>query len=264
MKKALITAISIMGLILFLNSCSDDDPVKPTPNPTIVANNYFPVTVGSWWQYQNHEFNKDGTIDDAKTYDYKMVSNKIEVKAGKTSAVFQIQDLNGNKIEDNQFYFTTKEQIWSYTKLLPTLPFTLPISLTDSWFKVGDEKGTEWVLHTEYLKNVSIEFSGVTIILDDTLKITMKNEGIQSVNYGANNDITVDAIVYKKTVSYGGNAKFAGIVQIQIPFDVVSYYYYAEGIGLVRSELKPFAVSYSGMGISNDGNEQILIEKEIK
>jgi hypothetical protein len=263
MKKALITAISIMGLILFLNSCSDE-PVTPTPTPTLTANKYFPATVGSWWQYQNHEFNEDGTIDESKTYDYKMVSSKIEVKAGKTSAVFQIQDLTGTKIEDNQFYYTTKEQIWSYTKLIPDMDFTLPIALTENWFKVADENGTEWVLYTEYLKNVNIEFNSVTIVLDDTLSITMKNEGMQTVNYGANNEKSVEAIVYKKTVAYGGNAKVAGAIPVQIPFAVETYYYYADGIGLVKSEVKPWSVGAMGMNIYNYGNEQILVEYEVK
>ncbi|MFH1050319.1 MAG: hypothetical protein V1779_05230 [bacterium] len=258
MKKILINSLMIMFLGIIFYSCSED-PVKPPVNND-PSNKYFPLKVGSWWTYTNYTLDRDGNKIDTTEFNSKYIIGDTVTQEGKLAYIFNIQDLLGNKIEDNKFYYTTKTQVFEYFKLLPPLNFSFPIDIPLTWYKLSDESGTEWTLFKQDIDSVELQVSGFTVILNDEFEIKAENEGIEDVTYGTNMDKTVSAKKFKVSYIYGGNSLYLGIT-IQIPFTVESIYYFAENIGLVKQVMNPMVIELMGSEFFRmPGTEQILLD----
>jgi hypothetical protein len=261
MKSRYIYTLIIFAIGFILYSCGEDTVKPPVTDDT---NKFFPTTINSWWTYTNYELDRDGKKIDESVFSSKYIlSGKVD-KDGKEASVFDVQDLSGNKIEDSRFYYAYRTQIFEYSKLLPPLDFSLPIDIPMTWYKIADEKVTEWTLFTQKLDNAEFQFGGYSVTLDDTFKVKMKYEGTESVTYGANMDQSVNAKKFKMSYIYGGNAKYSGF-PIQIPFTVESVNYYADGIGLVKHVMLPMSITLMNTEFYRmPGSEQVLLEYYIE
>ena len=241
MKKVIMLLLEAVFFCILFISCSDESTNPPV---TDSSNKYFPLKVGSWWTYSNYELDEDNNKVPGSEFNSKYLIDSKETKEGKESSVFLIQDLQGNKIEDNKYFYTTKTQIFEFSKLLPPMDFSLPIIIPETWYKMADESGAEWTLYSEELQNDTLLFGSYIVILNDVFDIKVENEGFEEVSYGTNMDKTVNARKYKISYSFGGNATLGGPfpIPIQIPFTVESYSYFGENIGLVKEEMLSMSI----------------------
>jgi|GEM_PF-6656999 len=263
MKKILINLFILSLFGIFITSCSED-PVKPPVNNKGEGNKYFPLKTGSWWTYTNYTLDRDGNKIETSVFTSKYIIGGTETKGGKTAYIFNIQDLQGNKIDDSKFYYTTETQLFEFSKLLPPMDFAIPVNIPETWYNIADQNGTEWTLYTEDLDKVEFVFMGYTLLLDDVFEIKAKYEGTETVTYGANLDKTVEAKKFKINYKFGGNTLLAGTIPVQIPFDVEAIYHYAENIGLVKQEMKPMSIVIIGTEYYYlPGSVQVLLEYNI-
>ena len=113
MKKSFMIISFLITFVIILVSCSDD-PVKPPVTDT--SNKYYPTNDSSWWVYKSYELDDNGNPNEATIFYMKKNVGGTEEKDGKDASIYQIQDTNGAKIGNNEYYYTSNTQIYSYYK----------------------------------------------------------------------------------------------------------------------------------------------------
>ena len=267
MKMFRLLIVLLLPTMLLLNSCSDnssDTPKTPT------GNKYFPTVIGSWWTYTNYDLDSLNNKIAESEFQDKVVLDSTEMIAEKKAYVYKYLNMDGTPTgaEDNYLYATTT-QIFHYFSIVPETDFSLPIEIPTDWYKIADYNDTEWTLYTQTVEDMEMETGNGTAKLSGDIAIKIKNDGTDNVNYGANLDKTVDCKVFTLTFSFEGNMTMAGIpIPIPFNFSVVNKNYYGNGIGLVKNETLPFAITINVFGqekevYSANGSEQVLLDYKI-
>ncbi|MFC2131027.1 hypothetical protein ACFLSQ_06295 [Bacteroidota bacterium] len=268
MKKMYAILITVVSLMLFFSSCSDDS--TNTPDDTNTENKYFPTNVGSEWTYINYELDDEGNKDTDTEYNTKIVVTGTEQKDAKESYIYQTQDLDGNKIDDNQYYYTTNSKIYWYSDLIPEMDFSLPLDYNFAWHKIVDANGSAWVLRNDPIEDLSFDVPGIgSVSLNGAFTISVTKMENENVTFGTNMDQSINSSIYNLSYTYDGEST-SDLGTHPTKFTKNYMRYFAEDIGLIKYTDEPFTikVDITGFGtwidaFKSGGEEQVLLEYNI-
>ncbi len=247
MKKNLILLMAIIMAVMSLPSCSEDNPAESSSDIT----DYFPMLLDSWWKYENHVLDSatGQPIGDAE-YDSMAVTNNAAEKLSKTVTEFTTWDLvDGNAQAPVMDYFYMEgDKLYAFSDLIArqldlgsSLP--IPISIDEMWVKIADPGASSWQIFQQPLKDIPIDI-GVQVSLNGTFTISGNKKEISTTEI-AGNDVKTQRyeilFVIKGVVDTGilGNKDLT----VEARYSV----WFAEGIGIVKTELKPFKAVIQGL-----------------
>ncbi|MGC8749970.1 hypothetical protein [Hydrotalea sp.] len=175
------------------------------PYNTAVIGNYFPTTAGSYWTYNDSQLN-----DTITTHALSVLANVANT--GQTYAVFV------DRLGDTSLYRRSGNTYYTYGSIYPD-PSVQPVEY--AFLKAGVPAGTSWDSPI-----VSVVVSNQNIKVK--YHFTLLGSGL--------------------TASYNGN-NFTNVIKVQLDIQALvppainyataqtSYFYYAEGIGLIAIEV---------------------------
>ncbi|MBI5325582.1 MAG: hypothetical protein HZB41_10000 [Ignavibacteriae bacterium] len=159
--KLLILILSSI-IIVFLNSCSGDNPTN-----TGQQGNFTFLNVGDWWIYERYLIDSTGNISGNKTIDSTFIT-ETETVMGKLA--FKMKTVTVGSEDEENYCYTEGEKFFIHSdfvnrqieKLLEKLPIQLPISLDDMWVKIADYTSNSWLVKIDTIPATEI-VPGVTI-----------------------------------------------------------------------------------------------------
>ncbi len=251
MKKiqALLTATIAIAMILI--SCSEDS--SGPSNGDGDNYNYFPTEIGSSWTYKYFEI--DSTEQRISDSDYEriyLITEETE-KDGQSCYEFDIRISQDVSLETPEYYYKDGGKIFTYANLLPEVDLSLPLDIPIDWYKIADPDQDEWGVHTEQLEDLEFNMMGLDLTFNGKLTITGKNQGIETVNYGENEELSVEARKFALNYQLTGKVKWTFLEQPIDTANIQHIKWFADGIGVVKSKLTPFAIR---VALGNDTHEQ--------
>ncbi|MES2764980.1 MAG: hypothetical protein V4642_03875 [Bacteroidota bacterium] len=246
-----------------MGACSGDDN---TVTPTTTAN-YYPTTTGSYWVYEDHAIDTNGTqstevmsTDSTYAGGQKTVGDKV-ANEFMTRTVSEFGDTT-----TSSYSYSEDSQIYSYINAAEFSP--LGGEAASMWVKTADFKATtEWTALTQELPAIEVpaELTGgfaVSVTPKYTMKgkkgtmqaVTFEGKSMQAQEIISTTSVTLDKI------------KLSGFPTGQsVSFDVINKSYFVENIGMVKSVTEPYSFSFPGIGtMKQEGNAQILVRHSIK
>ncbi len=240
MKKSIVLLMAVIIVAVSLNSCSEDD--SPT-NGSIDIVDYFPMEQNSWWKYENHVLDTadQKPIGDAE-YDSVAVTNEDVDKLGKTAYEFTTWDIVDGKAQDpiKDYFYMEGDQLYAFSDLISrqldlgtSLP--IPIEIDDRWVKIADPNEGSWEIFEQKMEGVPIDL-GVPTSFTGDFKITgNKKETATDI---AENNVTTQR--YEILFVIKGIADAGVLGSYDLLIEARYSVWFAEGIGIVKTELKPF------------------------
>ena len=258
MKKQLLILTALLGFSLMLFSCSDDKTTTPEEKDDVT---YFDNSVNS---YTYDEYDLDTTnnpIEETRHQDSLQMS-QVMTKDDKNATeykVFTNVDSSYNQVE-NEYYAGETNKLYAHLSVFQSMfaniesdGFTLEALFNGAgnWFLVADAKATgAWTIFNGKV-NFILPILGST---DADVNITMKKNRTQSV--------TIDG----KAVTVDVNTYTANIIAIasgqEINIDVTGEFWVAPKIGVVKSNVKSFALPIIGTPIV--GTERVLVKYTVQ
>lgn len=260
MKKLLSLALFAVLAIGF-SSCSED---KDDSNPiTPTTKNYFPMKAGNYWVYE--DYTRD--MNNAKQLDTKETDSVVitgsEIYLNKDSYVFaQFTDgtpgtpyhhaLDGAKLLGEFYYFMPVGS-----------SFSIPVDkFENKWVTAVDPNISSWEIN-------SAQFADIILDLDLPIQVKLAGTLTMKASRGTEVDITIGNSTVKAQEFIVKNiidAKANGLVDLDL--ELVSHYYYADGIGLVKSTVDSKSVTLSiplfgSQTIDINGHESTLLRYNI-
>lgn len=246
MKNRILLLMILTALSLaFLSSCSDDS----TTNPSDTVD-YFPAKTGNYWVYNFV------TLDDNNTEitsTDSVVAIGTETKLAKNATVFD--NFNNGSSSGKTYEYAEMGRLYQLLAgFLPdpsTLGFELPIQIPDTWALMANSKATAgWDIATIPLNNIEIDIPGYG-------PIQIKSGNIKFTGLkGAKTDVTaagktfstqefVINSIFTSTIS----VVYQGIpIDVNLNFTITTKRYYADKVGLVKTEALPTTISAKAFG----------------
>lgn len=263
MKKLYNILLLALCASFVLTSCNkDDDSVTPT---TTVTGKYFNMKLGSYWTYTDYDLNTDGSINQ-QTLSY----DSIAVTGTKTllnKTAFDVSSYNAPangtythdmdyaySFTDNQLYVTS-----SFLNFKDQLPIPIDFELpTDQWLLIADNSAAAaWNVFATpvVIPEQTINFGGTPLTLKGTYQIIMskKETGKMTINGTEKNTVTFEMKHQLK----------ATISILPVEINVLQYYTYADGVGLVKSNMPNQKISIN-LGITSKDFDVPGFESTIK
>ncbi len=261
MKKNLILLMAIIMTVISLPSCSEDNPAESSSDIT----NYFPLILNSWWKYENHVLDSATSqpIGDAE-YDSMAVTNNAAEKLGKTVTEFTTWDLVDSNAQAPvmDYFYMEGDKLYAFSSLIArqldlgsSLP--IPISIDEMWVKIADPGASSWQIFQQELTKIPIDI-GIPVSFTGTFTISGNKKELITTEIAGNNVKTQRyeiLFVIKGVVDTGilGNKDLI----VEARYSV----WFAEGVGIVRSELRPFKVVIPGLyEIPFEGTQSVLTD----
>ncbi|MDX9791471.1 MAG: hypothetical protein WC313_10795 [Candidatus Kapaibacterium sp.] len=226
--------LATAGLYL-LSSCSEEKSTTPSDR------NLFPETNGSYWIY-NSTYVEDG--EDKTETDSTVAVGKETIKS-QSATKFAVY-VEGQEVEtyyrysnDSKLYALPSELLSQ--DIVAIIPSDL---LPDEWVVVADDKADNWEMFQFNVENIPLEFSGVSAVLNGQLKVTGIKGGSTSLTIDGS---TVNAQEFTTKINYTGQINYSGM-NIDLPFEIITKHYFADGIGLVKTETPKQEISVNLMG----------------
>ncbi|MBI3260289.1 MAG: hypothetical protein HYZ54_12590 [Ignavibacteriae bacterium] len=246
----------IVATMIFV-SCSDDPASTPTDK------NYYPLTVGNTWTYDGIETeDKSGTTTDIDTSAYQLTT-KVDASLtyqGKSSYSLIDSSSKGDGKKDTTYVSKSGSQIYTYIEILPTealASFGINLDLGSRWVLTSDYNQASWVILADTtIKGIQFDLNGTPLTVDVSLKADGARKEISTMMVG---DKSVQ--VQKFTTTYSIVLKTSGL---EVPFSIFIDTYVSENIGIVKSELLPFTITFpfplsvQFPPIKNNGNRETL------
>jgi hypothetical protein len=235
MKKILFLLLTITIGAVIISSCTDN----ATNNPD-TTRDIFPSKVGTYWLY--HRDYKEGT--ETKTAVDSVIIEGTETKQGKTADKYSVYTAGAN----TEIYYRYTENSKLYALPSELLPLEI-VSLLPSgvlplnWVVIADDKSNSWEMFSIDVNDVPLNIGGSTANLKGVIKVT----GVK----GGTSNFTVDSKTYTATefttkITYTGKVTM-GLITTDLPFEVVTKAYFADKIGLIKSETAEQVISFSGI-----------------
>jgi len=253
--KSKILLIFAVALAFYLSSCSsDDNSTNPTP-----TGDYYKLSTNNFWVYIT-------TDTDPETE---------EITTGKDSTVIISQETKEGKSAFKMKTFTDGEDMGEthqysengvlYTLLTDFLPDDGLIPIPDDqfdnvWVKIADPNTSKWELINLNLTDIPFPYNGLELNVSGSLKL----EGVRSVKVIVNvmgkdyttQKYTINSIIEATTK--------VGNLPITIKATIPTHFYYADGIGLVKSQTESVEVNLGLTSIKTPASESILINYNVK
>lgn len=258
--KKLNWILLLVGLSLFMISCSDDDN---STNPD--DNDYFELDEGATYTY--NYFDRDDNnknVNSSKTLEIFSVKGKETALGLSGVNKVEVTRDNGN---NEIMYFADKEDKY-YAELmfvLPELDFDgvqMPFeNTTNRMVVIADNKTAEWNIHTENINSFDVPLApGIVAKVSGTFDIKGTKGSTEDITYNGEK-----LKARKFTINYyflgAGEVSFG---TIPIEFTLEMHFYFAEDIGLVRQVFpsRPIEVVIAGLGSQTfqlNGFERMLV-----
>ncbi len=253
--KSKILIIVAVALAFYLSSCSsDDNSTNPTP-----TGDYYKLSTNNFWVYTTTD--TDPETNETTTSKDSTIILSQEVKEGKSA--FKMKTFtDGEDMGESHQY---SENGVLYTLLTDFLPDDGLIPIPDdqfdnAWIKIADPNVSKWELINLNLTDVPLDFEGTPLKLSGTLKL----EGVRSDKVIINvlgkdyttQKYTINSII-EATTSFSG-------VPITIKATIPTHFYYADGIGLVKSQTESVEISLLAFTFKTPASESILINYNVK
>jgi hypothetical protein len=239
--------MTLFAAFILINSCSkDDNPVDITD-----AKVYFPLTIGSWWVYENYELDENGDrILDTREEDSSIVSG-IKTILEKEAKVVTSYDEDGSS-EDNYFY-TDYSWLYAHSSF-----FKLPIE--EIWILIADLKGNNWDIAEYDIPEIEYETSIGKGVLNGKLNIKGEKGGTKTITV---DNKKIKCREFKIIVNFTGTFKKVNYVTPAY-YTIIQHSWYGENVGLVQEIVDPYVFKIPTVGSTNHGGyESILLKYNI-
>lgn len=219
----------------FIMSCSDDP--APTTPPVSTGINLMPLANGNYWIQTTNNLDTLGTILTTQT-DTLTSSATMTYKAKSAAALVNTnggaKDTTYIANEGTKVHISTE----TYEKILNALASAnLPgfsLKLSNDWVKVADYDAATWSEPETQIKDVPITYSGITGVMNGTVKINGKKGTNASVTL---NNKAYTANGYEITIVFDGKVSVPalGITEAAtIKISVDQKYWFIDGVGLYK------------------------------
>lgn len=251
--KSKIILIFAVALAFYLASCSsDDNSTNPTP-----TGDYYKLNTNNYWVYETTDIDPDTNEKDVYKDSTVIVSQ--EVKEGKNAYKLKTYS-NG---DDSEVYQYSENGVL-YTLLNDFLPDDGLVPIPDDqfdnkWIKIADPNASKWELISLNLTDIPLDFEGAQLNLSGTLKLegTRGDKVIINVlgkDYTAQK-YTINSIIQAST-SFGD-------LPITIKATIPTHFYYADGIGLVKTETESTDISLLTFNFKTPSSVSVLINYKL-
>lgn len=251
MKSKILLIIAI-ATAFYLSSCSSDNN---TNNPTPTGD-YYKLAANNYWVYTTK--NTDPETNDITTTTDSTIIISQEVKEGKNA--FKLKTFTDG--EDSQESYQYSENGVLYTMLDDFLPddglIQLPDNqITNTWIKIADPNASNWEILNFTLTDIPVNLGEIEVTASGTLKLSATKGDKVIINV-----LGKDYTAQKYTINTVINAKVNGV---DIPtVTIPTHFYYADGIGLVKTQTESTEISLLFAKIKTPASESILIRHNIK
>lgn len=228
MKKDLLTLFAVLiAAPLFFAGCSDDDD-DDNGDDSIKMSVYFPTSTGSWWKYENKEYDE---FDEVTYIDYdSTVCVGSTILEDKTAYIF----INYNFDEDMNFmdadtgYFAVEEsKLYMYEEEdLEFGEFGSEIE-TPNWILAADFGQSSWSIIEE---DINMSQMGMTIDLSFSVKGF--RAGGKTVTAAGE---TMVAQSFREEIKIEGTYLIPPMPEISIDMTAIATIYLAQNIGIVKT-----------------------------
>lgn len=275
MKKLLkLTAFLFLSGMLFI-ACDDDDDDNDDVGIDIEAN-YFPTVVDNYRVYQNYEVENEGEARET-TIDSNVVESE-GTQGDNTTYTEKEYEWNAESMEYEETnreitYYEEEGIIYASAGFLESISgfeldgqeISLPLEVpSDLWTPIFNTQiNSNWEVFTnDDIVGESIQIPGFpsALVVSEPLTINGKNEGFfpQTVN-GEEYDAmkVVWEVTSQLELSIQGQT-------IQTDLEITVENYFADGIGLIKSEQIPLTLTFSIPGFGEQtqdipGQRAVLI-----
>lgn len=280
MKKLIqISAMLMLSALLFVACDEDDDNNDPDNggnNGGTTEQNYFPITTGDYRVYQNYDVDNSGNKTES-TIDSNAVTEQGNFDGNDTytEKEYEWDEANSeyNDRDRDVTYYENEGVIYASAGLIASLStvefegqnIALPINIQDgTWVPIVDfSANSTWNVYTDNsIVGESLQVPGFPVAVEFTqpLSVDGSNMGTETIEV---NGTQYEAVKVNWTIS-----SQVGLSGATADLTVQLNNYYADGIGLVKSEQIPFSLKANvfGQEVGEDfpGNESILIRYNIQ
>lgn len=239
--QKLIYQLLVFSIILITISCSSSDNSTNNPPP---SKTYFPMKEGNYWVYNSVETDPN-TNQVTTSRDSSTITGKFEV-LGRMAYKFQ-NFSDGQKTEDSHQYIENEQLYRLLLEIIPGGLFNIPGGqIENKWLLVANMNSSNLDGYEFSFPEVPFDFGGTQINISGKVKI----EGKKGDKVVLSNIMGKELIAQKFTHNFIINAE-GKLPNIPLPIKlteiIIPYHtYYAEGIGLVKSETESADVSIAG------------------
>jgi len=232
MKKLLLLLIILPFLIV---ACSDES-TEPSEEY-----NYFTLEPSNWF-YETVELDTLGNVvPEVLRYDTTLNMGTSQY-SGKSCNKLGFSGTD--KIETyHYFYAENNKQYYSDSKYIqPDLAdtgFEFPIDFPEQWVKIADLNASEWKVMDYDVPSFTYDTPVGPATITGKIAINGKKGSVSTVTYKGK---SYSAQLFTLTYAFTGKASIL-IFNYDVIFNADVNYWYADGIGLVQRENKPFKVS---------------------
>ncbi len=237
-----IYQLLVFSIILITIGCSSSDN---STNNTPTTKTYFPMKEGNYWVYNSVETDPN-TNQVTTSRDSSIITGKFDV-LGKMAYKF-LNFADGEKTEDSHEYVENEQLYRLLLEIIPGGLFNLPSGqIENKWLLVANMNSSNLDNYEFNFPEFPFDFNGTQINITGKVKI----EGKKGDKVVLNDIMGKEMIAQKFTHNFIINAE-GKLPDVPLPIKlteiVIPYHtYYAEGIGLVKSETESAEVSVSGI-----------------
>jgi hypothetical protein len=235
MKNIFSMLMLIVVASFVVNSCSDS---STTPSDT---KELFPSTAGSYWIYDG-TYKVDG--QDMEVQDSTVISGTetIDTKLASKFSVYV-----GGELSENYFRYSQDSKLYARpTELLPAGFLALIPSeiIPAQWVVIADNKSSNWNMFSFNVSDLAIEVGGSNAVLNGVVDVTGQKGSTVNITV---NDTTRASQEFNTKIAYTGTVNYMGI-NLNLAFEVNTKSYFADKIGLVKSETPEQVISVNVLG----------------
>ncbi len=236
-----------MSITTFLFSCSEDS--SPTPPATTDYSAYYPLSVGSWWIYEEWKTDSNFNPDSLITRD-SVVIESTTMFNGKNAFVKVTYDILSGVAIDTTYEYFENNSLYEWTQLNP---FT---NEQEGWV----ERGSFTKDYIKYLDtNVTDLIIGDMFSFSGSIKMDI-TKGINKIINLKNKDYT--AFTYNNSAIIDGNATIPGLGSVPMKVDMTGEMFFAKNIGIAQTLTTQTAL-IMGMG-EPEYSKRILTDWSVK
>lgn len=243
------TILSVLALIItfVLISCSEDS--TPTPPAKTDYSAYYPLTVGSWWVYEEWSTDSNFNPDSLQSRDSVVIEAALMYN-GKNAFMKVTYNTEYGFAMDTTYEYFENNSLYEWTQINPFL------DLGEGWI----ERGSFTKDYIKYLDtNVTDFIIGDMFSYSGSIKMDL-TKGIDKIISLKNKDYT--AFTYNNKAILNGNATIPGVGTLPMTMDMNMEMFFAKNIGIAQV-LTTTNVLMMGMG-EPDYSKRILVDWSIK
>lgn len=207
--------------IAFIASCNNSSTPVDTNNNNPTLSTYFPITVGSWWDYKSLVDKENNTY----SYDSTVVVANVTKYDKECQMFVTFYDLKGSIYTDTSYYYVDKTRVFYLMRGIESDKL--------AWYEFVDFDAD--YLGIAHQNTVDIEIAPDSLFTGIE-KLESYKEGNETLNIAGTN---VNCIKYKVVYSFDGVIKTNDGNSSEYKKELYNiFYWYGENLGLVKTVYK--------------------------